>query len=164
MNRRSFHELVGSSESFPGQYHRGYRGGAIFHAAYTGLPLLSFLLFSTSQSRASVSAPVLPNALPVVTVKPAHSRHVQGFFRTLFAPLLLPGPTLHSFRNKASAREVHASTFQNTTESHAAFQQRFPPLPFQSTGEAVGLEQQPRVTCGFEGLLLPESCRRGLPI
>jgi len=77
-------------------------GGVIFRATYTGLPLLSFLLFSTYQSRASVVAAVLIPRCQLLPETGPHSARL-GFSFGPSSRLHLAGTYALSFLGKRRA-------------------------------------------------------------
>jgi hypothetical protein len=150
-NQRSFRELIGSSECFPGQYHRS-RGDAIFHATYAGLPLLRFLLFSTFQSRASVSAEVLilrcrfcPRTDPL--------RHVQGLVSDPLRAFSRRDLRLF-LSKKASAPEVTASAFQGSVTNRVFFRSPLSYLAISENGRGCLIRTAAAFAYGFAGLIL----------
>jgi hypothetical protein len=101
-NHRSFRELVGSLECFPGQYRHSGSGRLIFQATYAGLPLLSFILFSTCQTQ-QVFAWFLRLTRPVVTGNwPTLSTSRVSCDPSRALPLL--GPTLLLSKKRALLR------------------------------------------------------------
>lgn len=146
---------------FPRTVPSRHRGGAICRPTCVGLPLLRFLLFSISQSRASVSAELVVPRYRFMSLEPAHARHVQGLGSD--PPRALSCRDLRlSLLKKANAHEVSASAFQSLATSHAFFRRPFSFLAILGDGSGCLIRTAAASSYGSEGLLLatepPSSC------
>lgn len=130
-NQRSFRELVGSSECFPGQYRRGQRQSD-FSLCISRTASLEFFPLQHMSVSSKCFRGFLRLAFASCYRKLARGRHVQGFFTD--PPRAFSCRNLHPFLSKKmSAHGVHASAFQSLVPSQIFFRRvLFLPCHFEN--------------------------------